>query len=57
MKTKFAYPERRDMAFSRYSGLKREDFAEEIRLADSLTEAVLIIAWLCGLLAVLGLMA
>ena len=55
MKTKFAYPERRDLVFSRYSGFKQHEFAEEIRVMNSATDALLIIALLGFLLFIVSL--
>lgn len=57
MKPKFAYPTDRDLRFVRNSGFRSEDFSEEIRIANSIVDGVIIVACFLALFATIAFLA
>ncbi len=57
MKTKFASPTERDFRFVRNSTFRSEEFAQEMKIANSMADAMIVISVLFGLLAVLAFAA
>lgn len=57
MKPKFAYPTDRDLRFVRNSGFRSEDFAEEVRIANSIVDGVIIVACFLALFATIAFLA
>lgn len=57
METRFARPQERDLRFVRNSGFRSEDFGQEVRIADSFADAVVLISLLAGVLAMLKVFA
>ena len=57
MKQIFARPTPSDLRFVRNSKFRQEDFAESVRITYTVVDGALIIAFLFGLLAVIGLLS
>jgi hypothetical protein len=57
MKQNFARPTPSDLRFVRNSKFRQEDFDESARIADTMVDGALIIAFLFGLLAVIWLLS
>ena len=57
MKQNFARPTPSDLRFVRNSKFRQEDFAESVRITNTVVDGALIIAFLFGLLAVIGLLS
>ena len=55
MKTRFATPEERDLRFVRNSGFRSDDFGREVRIADSIGDAAVIVAMLIAVLVMVGI--
>ena len=54
MRTKFATPTKRDLYFVRDSKFRSEDFAVEMKIANSMVDAIVIVGILIGILAALA---
>lgn len=57
MKQKFAYPTERDMRFVRNSGARRDEFTEEITLANSIVDGAIIVGCFLALFATIAFLA